>query len=665
MAVELAYPNEVWAIANPEAVGMDAKLLERARDCALTGGGAGCVIRHGRWVFSWGDTETRYDLKSTTKSIGVTALLLAMADGKMRLDEKARTYHPSLGVPPAENEHKGWTSDITLFHLATQTAGFAKPGGYVELLHKPGTRWFYSDSGPNWLAECITLTYRRDLRDLLFERVFTPLGIGANDLRWRNNAYRPREIEGIPRREMGSGVHANVDAMARIGLLYLRNGRWKGRQIIPADLVKLVGRTPEAVRGLPVADGEKHPKASDHYGLLWWNNNDGTLAGVPRDAYWSWGLFDSFIIVIPSMDLVIARAGDTLKSESGSNYGRLASFLVPIVQSVRASGQPATQATLQPPCPPSPVIRAMTWVPKTSIRRAARGSDNWPMTWADDDRQYTAYGDGWGFKPRTESKLSLGVVCVTGGPEDFRGVNVRTPSGEQVGQGSEGKKGSGILCVDNVLYMWVRNAGNSQLAWSADHGRTWQWNDWRFTTSFGCPTFLNFGKNYAGARDEYVYVYSFDSDSAYKPASRMVMARVPKTRILQRDAYEFFVRLNEQGLPVWSRDLADRGAVFEHPGRCYRSGVTYNAGLGRYLWWQVIPGGDTRKQGGFGVYDAPEPWGPWTTAYFTEQWDVGPGESGSFPAKWMSPDGRTLHLVFSGDDFFSVRKVSLKVATQD
>src|SRR5215813_9045711 len=46
--------------------------------------------------------------------------------------------------------------------------------------------------------------------------------------------------------------------------------------------------------------------------------------------------------------------------------------------------------------------------------------------------------------------------------------------------------------VKGVLYLWARNAGNAQLAWSGDHGQTWTWSDWKFTTSFGCPTFLNF-----------------------------------------------------------------------------------------------------------------------------------------------------------------------------
>jgi hypothetical protein len=148
-------------------------------------------------------------------------------------------------------------------------------------------------------------------------------------------------------------------------------------------------------------------------------------------------------------------------------------------------------------------------------------------------------------------------------------------------------------------------------------------------------------------------------------ADIMVLARVPKERIRSRDAFEFFQRLDAEGRPVWTKEIAQRGAVFSNPGRCLRSQITYNAALRRYLWWQQVPNvasgdkADTRFHGGFGIYDAAEPWGPWTTSYCTERWAVGPGETGSFPTKWMSADGKTLYLVFSGDDCFSIRKATI------
>jgi len=116
-----------------------------------------------------------------------------------------------------------------------------------------------------------------------------------------------------------------------------------------------------------------------------------------------------------------------------------------------------------------------------------------------------------------------------------------------------------------------------------------------------------------------------------------------------------------RGRAIWTADVARRGGVFAHRGRCFRGGVTYCAPLARYLWVQVLPGDAARADGGLAVFDAPEPWGPWTTAFFAERWDVGPGETASFPTKWMSDDGRTMHLVFSGDDAFSVRRATLEV----
>ncbi len=659
-AADWPWPGDEWEHVDPEVAGMDRALLVQAQEYALTGGGSGCIVRGGRLVLAWGDQAQRYDLKSTTKSIGVTALGLAIGDGLIGLDDRARDHHPTLGDEPPENRATGWLDAITIRQLATQSAGFAKPGGYSPLIYEPGTEWSYSDCGPNWLAECVTLAYGRDVRDLLFERVFTPLGITADDLRWRNNAYRPHKIDGIPRREFGSGVLANVDAMARIGLLYLRAGRWRDRQLIPSSFVDLARTTDPSIADLPVHDDDVYPGASAHYGLLWWNNADGTLAGVPRDAYWSWGLHDSLIVVIPSLDLVIARAGSDWRRSRGAYYDVVRPFLEPIVASVRSAA-----AHPDAPCPPSEAIVGLGWAPQQQIVRRARGSDNWPLTWADDDALYTAYGDGWGFEPRVPEKLSLGLARVTGGPEDPVGVNIRSGTAEQRGDGRSGRKASGMLMVAGRLYMLVRNAGNSQLAWSDDHGATWTWADWRFETSFGCSTFVNFGRDYAGARDEFVYVVSFDSDSAYRPADRMVLARVPQDRVTERDAWEFFAGLGDDGAPTWSRDVADRAAVFEHAGRCYRSGISFCAPLGRYLWWQVIPEAadgadpDGRFAGGLGVYEAPEPWGPWRTVYFTQRWDVGPGESGRFPTKWMSADGRTLHLVFSGDDSFAVRRADL------
>lgn len=660
-AVEPVWPDPDWPCATPAEMGLDETKLNAARSYALSGAGSGCVIRHGRLVLWWGDQRQLYDLKSTTKSFGSVALGLAIKDGKVRLDDLACRHHPTLGLPPQTNALTGWLDRITLLHLASQTAGFEKPGGFTRLLFPPGTCWDYSDSGPNWLAECLTLAYRRDLDEVMFERVFTPLGISRRDLTWRTNAYRPATIEGIPRREFGAGIHATVDACARLGYLMLRQGRWRDRQILSADFARQAPRTPASHQNLPVLHPETYGQAAAHYGLLWWNNDDGTLADVPRDAFWSWGLYDSLIVVVPSLDLLAVRAGRSWPRHKGAaHYDVLRPFLEPLALAARGEGKSRSESSPEQPKAvptgaPSPVIRTIQWAPRASIIRRAEGSDNWPLTWADDDHLYTAYGDGRGFRPYRSEKLSLALARVEGSPPALQGVNLPAPTLEARGDGRHGPKASGLLMVEGILYLWARNVHNSQLAWSRDHGRTWTWADWKFTRSFGCPTFLNFGRDYAGARDDFVYVYSPDSDDAYTRADRFVLARVPKHRITERAAYEFFVRSDAAGQPVWSPHLEQRGAVFAKPGGCYRCSVSYHPGLKRYLWCQTGPGADTRFAGGFAIYDASEPWGPWSLAFQTAEWDVGPGETQHLPTKWMDPAAESLFMVFSGNDAFSVR----------
>lgn len=326
---------------------MNSEELNAAVAYAEKAGGSGCIIRHGRMVMSWGDQKQKYDLYSTTKSIGVTALGLAIDDGKVKLSDRMVDHLPNGGIPPEENAATGWLDEITLFHLATHTAGFEKTRGWCALQFRPGTGWLYSDGGANWLADCLTKVYGMDLLTLMTERVFQPLGItvghersGSEDLWWGfNRLDRGPLLDGINRRPMGAGIFANVEAMARIGYLYLRSGNYAGRQIVSPDFVSLVGKPAAGISELPVRGDNSHrfEKASQHYGLLWWNNGDGAITDVPKDAYWSWGLKESLIVVVPSLDLVIARAGEKgwQSDDWGSIYEVLSPFLAPICRSCR------------------------------------------------------------------------------------------------------------------------------------------------------------------------------------------------------------------------------------------------------------------------------------------------------------------------------------------
>jgi len=239
------WPEREWAGVCPAKVGLDAARLEQA---AAYAGGAGMVVYRDR-CFHLGRHPERHHIQSATKSIGITASPCARgwldATGRSRAPPP-----PEPGCAAGRERTTGWLEEIRLRHLAAMTAGFGQGWGVYNLLFAPGTKWAYSDGGVNWLGECLTLAFQEDLDTLLFRRVFTVIGITRDDLTWRDNIFRPDQIEGIKRREIGAGIFACADAMARIGLLYLREGRWQDKSILPRSFVEAIRSVPATMAGL-------------------------------------------------------------------------------------------------------------------------------------------------------------------------------------------------------------------------------------------------------------------------------------------------------------------------------------------------------------------------------------------------------------------------------
>jgi CubicO group peptidase (beta-lactamase class C family) len=346
-----ADPNRGWLRVAPAEVQMEAAPLAEAEAYALQASGAGLISRRGRLIHSWGNIDARYDLKSTTKSIGSIALGMALQESRVALEDRASIHLPTVGLPPNTND-PAQLQTITLLQLATHTAGFEKTGRYGQLLAAPGTQWRYSDGGLNWLADTLTTVYAEDLEGLFMTRVYPVLGISrADDIQWRKarSGLRPDpRPNGIEHREFAAGISANVNSLARIGLLFLRRGEWAGGQRLFAPEFADLVRTPRPEAAIAtVVEPADFPEANLRYGVLWWTNATGALPNVPHDAYWAWGLGDSLIVVIPSLDLVIARAGtiqpvDPTERTFGeddwdANYEVLAPFLDPIVRAVIAT----------------------------------------------------------------------------------------------------------------------------------------------------------------------------------------------------------------------------------------------------------------------------------------------------------------------------------------
>jgi CubicO group peptidase (beta-lactamase class C family) len=336
-----------WAQVNAADVGMTQGGLDAAELYATTiptgnvnpsqpvDSGNGMIVRRGQLVHFWGDLDERKEMKSVTKSMGGIVLGLAIDENKVSLNEKGVTYMATFGTPPAENATRAQA--ITLAQLATHVSGFEKEDGVVTGIESiiqadPGTQWTYSDAGLNWLADVLTTVYQQDLAALANEKVWKVLGLNPtsnDDVTWRTNNLRPPTRDGgtLQHRELASGISANVNAMARVGLLFLRKGKWKETQVVSEAFVTQVQTPRPENKDLPIVPNrsfEKFPNAPTDYGVLWWTNKSKTMANVPEDTFWAWGLGEELIVVIPSLDLVIVRnGGQATASGAGRTWNDL------------------------------------------------------------------------------------------------------------------------------------------------------------------------------------------------------------------------------------------------------------------------------------------------------------------------------------------------------
>ncbi len=325
--------------------------------------------------------------------------------------------------------------------------------------------------------------------------------------------------------------------------------------------------------------------------------------------------------------------------------------------------------TTQESEPPAIVDVIFHW--DTHDRRAP-GSDNWPITWSDDGHQYTFWGDGGGFEGTNKlGRVSLGFARVEGDRDNYQGINI-WGGVDSEHPATFGGKSYGIISIDGVLYAW-RGGGvaekmytNTRLLVSSNKGATWTKSSCDMTTvddQLIMPTILNFGKDYAGARDSFVYHYFIRKEptgpglgihKGGSPATGKIdLARVPANAMMDLFAYEFFTGLDRRGNPTWSADASQRVAVLEDSnGVGWTVSVSYNAGIRRYILMteHTAP----RSSGRMGMFDALEPWGPWNTVLYYDSPGFGAGavEENSFywnfSNKWLSADGRDFVLVFTG-----------------
>jgi CubicO group peptidase (beta-lactamase class C family) len=298
------------------------------------------ILRGGRIIADWGD-PARVDMTfSATKSYVSTCVGLACDAGLIRdLDAPVRALVDDGGFDSPQNRPVTWTHLLqqtsewegTLWDKPDQVdrnrqvgAAAAAPAGGPEkgsdrALRTPGSHWEYNDVRVNRLALAALRVWRRPLPELLKERVMDPIGASST---WEWHGYRNSwvEIDDERMQSVSGGAHwggglfiSSLDH-ARFGYLFLREGRWRDRQLVSADWIKRAV-TPCAI--------------NPHYGFMWWLNSDGLAwPGAATSSFMALGAGSNMVWIDPTTDIVaVAR---WIRSEA------IAPFVAKIAQAVRA-----------------------------------------------------------------------------------------------------------------------------------------------------------------------------------------------------------------------------------------------------------------------------------------------------------------------------------------
>ncbi|HEY2953198.1 MAG TPA: serine hydrolase domain-containing protein [Verrucomicrobiae bacterium] len=291
------------------------------------------VVRNDHIVYEWYVPGIAATNKQGTASlakalVGGLSLAVAITDGRISIDDPAAKY-----VPPWKEDAR--KSKITIRHLGSHTSGLSdsttegvkheeQPGwrgdfwkrldpprdpftlarDETPLLFAPGARLQYSNPGIGMMTYCVTAAIQggelKNIRTLLRDRVMRPIGVADGD--WSIGYGKTFVADGLPLVAAWGGGAYTPRATARIGRLVLREGNWDGRQILSNDSVRQV--TGDA--GLV-----------GNCGMGWWSNGGQRYTTLPKDAVWGAGAGDQLLLVVPSLNLIMVRNGETLAPGPG------------------------------------------------------------------------------------------------------------------------------------------------------------------------------------------------------------------------------------------------------------------------------------------------------------------------------------------------------------
>jgi CubicO group peptidase (beta-lactamase class C family) len=283
--------------SGPEAQGVSSPALlsfVEAADTGIESMNSVMLVRHGQVVAEgwWApyDAGSPHSLYSLSKSFTSTAVGIAIAEGKLDLDDGVLKFFPEDAPAEPSNHLKAMrVSDLLRMSTGHQAEPPRTPGqAWTRTFlarpvpFKPGTHFLYNTSATYMLSAVVQKATGMTVLDYLKPRLFEPLGIEHPT--WESSP------QGVT--TGGYGLSIRTEDIAKFGQLYLQKGEWDGKRLVPAAWV-------EAATARQTSNGSNPESDWDQgYGYQFWRCRHGAYRGD--------GAFGQFCVVLPGQDAVVA-----------------------------------------------------------------------------------------------------------------------------------------------------------------------------------------------------------------------------------------------------------------------------------------------------------------------------------------------------------------------
>ncbi len=300
----IAQTND-WIIGNPEEEGMSLEALDKQDQSIRKKPGritSLLIIKNNKLIYEKyygvGGLDRRAEIYSVTKSFTGTLIGIAL-DKKFipKLDMNMSDFFPDYcyyakDIEPYKknltlkdilsmNINLEWKDDwdtgmiaLTWYHASDKIQAFFD----LPIAINNDKQYNYNTAGSHMLSAILTRSAKMDTLDFARKYLFEPLGI--------EDYYWPKLEEYY---FGGAGLELTPRDIAKLGLLYLNNGVWKGKQIVSSEWIK------EATKPHTL-----HTKDKAHYGYQWW-----VIPVNQYESYRAWGAGGQYCVVIPELKMVI------------------------------------------------------------------------------------------------------------------------------------------------------------------------------------------------------------------------------------------------------------------------------------------------------------------------------------------------------------------------